>query len=101
MNKPVSTVSLRVLLLVLIGLLGTIALLFAARDLHQSRNISREVAALVGQNAIADRGLQAIQSFALERGRSNVVLRGEGEISAENQRIIDRQRTLADEHIAA
>ena len=101
MNKPVSTVSLRVLLLVLIGLLGTIALLFAARDLHQSRNISREVAAPVGQNAIADRGLQAIQSFALERGRSNVVLRGEGEISAENQRIIDRQRTLADEHIAA
>ena len=85
----------------LIGLLGTIALLFAARDLHQSRNISREVAALVGQNAIADRGLQAIQSFALERGRSNVVLRGEGEISAENQRIIERQRVLADEHIAA
>lgn len=101
MNKSVSTVSLRVLMLVLVGLLGSVALLFAARDLFQSREISREVASLVRQNDIADHGLKAIQAFALERGRSNVVLRGEGEISDENKQIIDRQRVLADEHIAA
>lgn len=101
MNKPVSTVSLRVLMLVLVGLLGSVALLFAARDLLQSREISHEVASLVRQNDIADHGLKAIQSFALERGRSNVVLRGEGKISEENKQIIDRQRTVADEHISA
>lgn len=101
MNQPLSTVSLRVLMLVLVGLLGAVALLFATRDLLQSREITQEVAQLVQQNRIADHGLLAIQAFALERGRSNVVLRGEGEISAENRTLIDQRRALADEHIAA
>lgn len=101
MNKSLSIVSLRMLMLVLVGLLGGIALLFAARDLAQSRDINREVAVLVKQNGMADHGLHAIQDFAFERGRSNVVLRGEGVISAENRTLINELRVSADRHIAA
>jgi hypothetical protein len=101
MNKTLSIVSLRVLMLVLVGLLGAIALLFATRDLVRSREINQEVVLLARQNGIADHGLQAIQAIAFERGRSNVVLRGEGEISPENRRLIDQRRASADEHVAA
>ena len=101
MNKPLSILSLRLLMLVLVGLLGTVALLFAARDLVQSREISREVHFLVRQNGIADHGLHALQDFAFERGRSNVVLRGEGAIGADNRALISDFRVSADRSIAA
>ena len=101
MNKPLSILSLRLLMLVLVGLLGTVALLFAARDLVQSREISREVDFLVRQNGIADHGLHALQDFAFERGRSNVVLRGEGAIGADNRALISDFRVSADRSIAA
>lgn len=101
MNRPLSTVSLRVLMLVLVGLLGAVALLFAARDLLQSREMTLEVASLARQNAIADHGLQAIKAFALERGRSNVVLRGEGAITPEDRQLISERRASTDKHLAA
>lgn len=70
MKRPLSTVSLRVLMLALIGLLGAVALLFAVRDFVQSREMALEVASLVRQNAIADHGMQAIKAFALSVGEA-------------------------------
>ena len=101
MDRPLSTVSLRVLMLVLVGLLGAVALLFAARDLVQSRETVLAVESLARENAIADHGLQAIKAFAMERGRSNVVMRGEGLIGVDDRQLIHQRRAAADEHIAA
>ena len=65
--------SLRALLLLLVGLLVIVALVFAARDLQQSRAAYRNVALLAERNHVADSCLQAVRHFAYERGRSNVV----------------------------
>lgn len=88
--------SLRALLLLLVGLLVVVALVFAARDLQQSRVAYRNVTLLAERNHNADSCLQAVRHFAYERGRSNVVLRGKEAIDVRNRRFIDEHRSAAD-----
>lgn len=95
-NKVFSDMSLRALLLLLVGLLVVVALVFAARDLQQSRVAYRNVTLLAERNHNADSCLQAVRHFAYERGRSNVVLRGKEAIDVRNRRFIDEHRSAAD-----
>ncbi|MBL8413214.1 MAG: diguanylate cyclase [Propionivibrio sp.] len=100
MNKAFSDLSLRALLLLLVGLLVVVALVFAARDLQHSRAAYRNAALLAERNQVADSCLQAVRHFAFERGRSNVVLRGKEAINEINRRFIDEHRSAADVIIA-
>lgn len=100
MNKTFSDISLRALLLLLVGLLVIVALVFAASDLQQSRLVNRNVTRLAQRNHVADSCLQAVRHFAFERGRSNVVLHGKEAINERNRRFIDEQRSAADAIIA-
>jgi hypothetical protein len=95
-NKVFSDMSLRALLLLMVGLLVVVALVFAARDLQQSRVAYRNVTLLAERNHNADSCLQAVRHFAYERGRSNVVLRGKEAIDVRNRRFIDEHRSAAD-----
>jgi diguanylate cyclase (GGDEF)-like protein/hemerythrin-like metal-binding protein/PAS domain S-box-containing protein len=99
-NKAFSDISLRALLLVLVGLLVVVALVFAARDLQQSRADFRNVTLLAERNQVADSCLQAVRHFAYERGRSNLVLRGKEAINENNRRFIDEHRSAADAILA-
>jgi diguanylate cyclase (GGDEF)-like protein/hemerythrin-like metal-binding protein len=99
MNKTLSVMSLRVLMTLLVGLLVVVALAFSVRDLQQSLSTSDNVTLLAERNRIADNCLQAVKNFAFERGRSNVVLRGQDQINQEYRRFIDGYRADADRHI--
>ena len=100
MNKALFPISLRALLLLLVGLLVVVALVFAARDLQHSRAAYRNAALFAERNHFADNCLQAVRHFAFERVRSNVVLRGKEAINKNNRRFIDEQRSAADVIIA-
>lgn len=100
LKRASSPLSLRVLLLLLVGLLVLVALVFAARDLQQSRAIYRNASLLAERNHLADACLQAVQNFAFERGRSNVVLRGKSPIDDESRDFIDRLRVVGDQRLA-
>ncbi|MBL0168260.1 MAG: bacteriohemerythrin [Propionivibrio sp.] len=99
-NNAFSDFSLRALLLLLVGLLVVVALVFAARDLQQSRVAYRNVTLLAERNHVADSCLQAVRHFAYERGRSNVVLHGKEAINENNRRFIDQHRSATDAIIA-
>ncbi|MEI7613083.1 MAG: diguanylate cyclase [Betaproteobacteria bacterium] len=99
MNRKENNLSLRTLLMLLVGLLVLVALSFAVRDLQQSLSVYRKALVLAERNAVADNCLQAVKNFAFERGRSNVVLLGHYPISELNRRFIDERRALADTHL--
>jgi diguanylate cyclase (GGDEF)-like protein/hemerythrin-like metal-binding protein len=99
MKRAVSVVSLRALMMLLVGLLVVVALLFAAGAWQQSRATFQNATILAERNHVADSCLQAVRNFALERGRSSVLLSDRGPISAENRRAIDARRDVSDTHL--
>lgn len=100
MKISTPAISLRALIMFVVGVLAAATLLFEAFGLHQSYLAYRNASLIVERNRLADGCLQAVKSFAFERGRSNVVLRGPDPISLDNRQFVDARRALADKHFA-
>lgn len=98
-KKPVMT--LRFFLALFSAVLVCVALAYAVEDFWRNRAVVQKVSLLVGRNRLADDCLQSVASFAFERGRVNIVLRGATAIASENRSFIDVQRARADRHIDA
>lgn len=96
MNRLHSSYSLRSLVLLLVGLLVALALVFAVRDLRDSRRLYAQAERLAEYNALADHSVRAVGHFAFERGRSNIMLRGRQADDGTHARFIAEKRQLAD-----
>ena len=99
MKKTASALSLRTLIMVIVGVLVAATLFFEAIGLHQSYRSYNKATLIVERNRLADDSMQAVKNFAFERGRTNVVLRGEDPISAQNRQFVDARRDAADRYI--
>ncbi len=99
MNRPVSFVSLRTLIMLLVGLLLVVALVFAASALHQSRASLRNATELAERNRLAGRCLQAIRGFAGERDRGSVLLGAPDPANSANRHFVDERRRVSDARI--
>lgn len=76
-------------------------MLLAAIILYWSMDFQRTARLLATHNEIAAHTLEAVKNFAFERGRTNVILRGQPLLSDKNRQFIDTRRSLADAAIAA
>lgn len=88
--------SLRSLIMLLVGWLVAVALMFAISDVRQSQARYAKALALAEQNQVADHCLQTMKNFAFERGRSTIALRSPSSITPENRQFIDERRAAAD-----
>ncbi|WP_176785747.1 diguanylate cyclase domain-containing protein [Propionivibrio dicarboxylicus] len=91
--------TLRFFLALFSAVLVCVALAYAVEDFWRNRALVQKVAILAQRNRLADDCLQSVASFAFERGRVNIVLRGAAAVSADNRSFIDAQRERADRHI--
>lgn len=101
MNRLHSSYSLRSLVLLLVGLLVALALVFAVRDLRDSRRLYVQAERLAEYNALADHSVRAVGHFAFERGRSNIMLRGRQADDGTHARFIAEKRQLADREVGS
>jgi diguanylate cyclase (GGDEF)-like protein/hemerythrin-like metal-binding protein/PAS domain S-box-containing protein len=99
MKRRILPLSLRALLLLLVGLLVFVALFFAASELRQSQRTYRDAHQLAERNSLADACLEAVNNFAYERGRSNVILLARDTPPAHSRQFIDEKRAAGDRYI--
>jgi diguanylate cyclase (GGDEF)-like protein/hemerythrin-like metal-binding protein/PAS domain S-box-containing protein len=99
MKRKYFPLSLRALMLLLVGLLVFVALFFAASELRQSQRTYRDAHQLAERNSLADACLDAVNNFAYERGRSNVLLLARDSSPAHSRQFIDENRAAGDKYI--
>ncbi len=99
MKNAVPALSLRTLIMVIVGALVAATLFFESIGLYQSYRSYQKATQVVERNRLADDSMRAVKNFAFERGRTNVVLRGEDPISAQNRQFVDARRAAADRYI--
>jgi signal transduction histidine kinase len=99
--RTTNKLSVRSMLVLLVCLLGAVALFLSSLILQRSIEFQRLARQIAEHNRIADFCLDAVKDFAFERGRSNVVLRGNSLISEKNRKFVDQRRQRADASIAS
>jgi diguanylate cyclase (GGDEF)-like protein/hemerythrin-like metal-binding protein/PAS domain S-box-containing protein len=99
MNIRITPLSLRALMLLLVGLLVFVALIFAASELRQSQRTYHDARQLVERNSLAGACLEAVNHFAYERGRSNVILLARETPPAHSRQFLDEKRAAGDKII--
>ena len=96
MNRILSFLSLRVLIISLVGLLVGAALFFAVNGLQQSRQTYLNEKQLVEQSQLTNDCLQSASHFSVERIQISTVLLKNIPINERNAKLIDQQRQDAD-----
>ena len=86
-------------LIVLVVALAVLSIVGATRQLMIQWRAYSDARQVVDNNAIIDDLLQAAQNLAFERGRTNVVLRGQNAITPENRAFLDDRRQTATRHM--
>lgn len=99
--SPLSRIPLRTLLTLLFCLLAAVALAMALFGAVASIDQFRKAAQIAERNRVASSCLAAVKDFAFERGRTNVILRGQSVISSANRRFIDERRQGGDQAVEA
>lgn len=94
--KMASALSLRSLLMLVVGLLVLSTLAPAIGKFREARSLAAHAAQLDERNQAADRCLQAFKAFALERGRSRVLLLSGTPASAEQREFLAARRAEGD-----
>ncbi len=96
MKKTLSEMSLRTLVVVMVGLLAAISLGFAVAEYRESRAVFRNAALMGERNRIAGICLAAINGFIGERGGVLVGLLGQEPIAPVPREFINQRRPLVD-----
>lgn len=92
--------SIRYILTLLMGALGSLALLLALFALRNSYEAYSKANLALKHNQMAGLCLAAVKNFAFERGRTNVILNYNQAISQGNREFIDARRASADATMA-
>ena len=100
MKQAVPKISLRTLIMLLVGILVALALLFAGDHLRRSWASYRSAALLSERNEMADYCVQAIKGIASERGRNYLLLRSQRPIYPGNWSFIHQQRAYSEKYLA-
>ncbi|OQA31478.1 MAG: Signal transduction histidine-protein kinase BarA [Betaproteobacteria bacterium ADurb.Bin341] len=99
--RPLSRIPLRTLLTLLFCLLAAVALAMALFGALASIDQFTKAAQIAERNRVASSCLAAVKDLAFERGRTNVILRGQSVISSANRRFIDERRQGGDQALEA
>ncbi len=93
--------SIRSVLFTIILIFGTWAIAASVQQINVSLQIYRQSKHVSDWARVVEQLLCAAQHLAFERGRTAVVLLGQGPISAKDRRFLDERRSLADASLAS
>lgn len=99
MKKTLSEMSLRTLVVTIVGLFAAISLGFAVAEYRESRAVFRNAVLMGERNRVADICLATVNSFIGERGCALVGLLGQEPISPVHQDFINQRRPVVDKLI--